>query len=79
MQGSVGRQGIIGDDIQTGMRNIKTAFSMACTTKMVVIVEEDHLSHGILRAGSPYRKTLSMATHFMNNHNESVSSVTRPK
>lgn len=70
---------MIGDGIQTGMRNIKTAFNMACATKMVVIVGGDHLSHGILRAGSPYRKTLSMATHFINSHNESVSSVTRLK
>ena len=70
---------MVGDGIQTGIRNINTAFSMACATKMVVIVEEDHLSHGILRAGSPYRKALSMATHFMNNHSESVSSVTRLK
>ena len=73
-----------GSDVQqerepTGMRNINKAFMIACRTNIKVIVEDDHCNQGTLKPGRPYRKTLSIATHFINNHSESVSSETSLK
>jgi len=44
----------------------------------IAVAEDENCSHGIWNSGSPYRKTESIASHFMNSHRDSVSSLTRP-
>lgn len=49
----------------------------ACARNMPVVTVLDHSNQGIWSSGSPYRKTPSIATHFMKSQNESASSWTR--
>ena len=58
---------------------MSTALLMAWTMNIEVVAVRDHDNHGTFNSGKLYRKTPSIATHFMKSHNESVWSESNLK